>query len=56
LHGPLDKSYACEFSVMRINNYLKVMKEGTTIGLPLVNKEEEEPNLRNQKQINCFFI
>jgi len=55
LHGPLDKSHACEFSVIRINNYLKVMKKGTTIGLSLVNKEEE-PNLRNQKQINCFFI
>ena len=46
LRGSLNNSYAGDFSMSRVNDYLKVMDKGATVSFLLVNKEEEEPNLR----------
>lgn len=46
LRGSLGNSYAGDFSMSRVNDYLKVMDKGATVSFLLVNEEEEEPNLR----------
>jgi hypothetical protein len=46
LRDSLGNSYASDFSMSRVNDYLKVMDKGTTVSFLLVNEEEEEPNLR----------
>ena len=46
LCGSLDNSHASDFSMSRVNDYLKVMDKGATVSFLLINEEEEEPNLR----------